>query len=296
MEFYCEDLPQHGVVLIPPSSPDYDPLLADIRRRIEHPVDGSPPIPESMRARISEQDREASAILLNRSQNGIAAIQQVWTFQETIGRSYSSSIGGGSNPSVLLPFGIPERHLKLYGYWQVILPGSKRYLNANGEQAGDNSDVRPPAPDEVWTGGFAGGRTGGGRRRGPMEKVTLTLDGVFFTDGGFAGPNRKGLWEQVVYSAEAHIKVANIARQGHEDGVPPEKILARIEAITGSASDRPPIPRPPSVGSNPEVYRESALQMLAWQIGRAQKSQGDERTVFMLMAWGDAHPPQFHKV
>ena len=296
MEFYCEGLPQHGVVLIPPSSPDYDPLLADIRRRIEHPVDGSPPIPESMRARVSEQDREASAILLNRSQNGIAAIQQVWTFQETIGRSYSSSIGGGSNPSVLLPFGIPERHLKLYGYWQVILPGSKRYLNANGEQAGDNSDVRLPAPDEVWTGGFVGGRAGGGRRRGPMEKVTVTLDGIFFTDGGFAGPNRKGLWEQVVYSAEAHIKVVSIARQGHENGVPPEKILARIEAITGSASDRAPIPPPPSVGSNPEVYREYALQMLAWQIGSAQKSQGDERTVFMLMAWGDAHPPQFHKL
>jgi hypothetical protein len=52
MEFYCEDLPLHGVVLIPPSSPDYDSLLADIQRRIDHPVAGSPPIPESMQARI----------------------------------------------------------------------------------------------------------------------------------------------------------------------------------------------------------------------------------------------------
>ena len=145
MEFYCEDLPQHGVVLIPPSSPEYDPLLADIRRRLNNPVEGSPPIPDSMRAQISDEDAEVSAILLNRSQNGIAAIYQVWTFEEANGRKYSSSIGAGSNPSLLLPFGIPEKSLKLYGYWHVILPGSKRYLNANGEQVGDNTDVRPPA-------------------------------------------------------------------------------------------------------------------------------------------------------
>jgi hypothetical protein len=254
MEFYCEDLPLHGVVLIPPSPPDYDSLLADIQRRIDHPVAGSPPIPESMQARISAEDRETSAILLNHSQNGIAAIQQVWTFQETTGRTYTSSIGSGSNPSVLLPFGVLEKFLKIYGYWHVILPGSKLYLNANGEQVGDNTDVRPPAPDELWTGGFAGGRAGGSRRRGPFAKITLTLDGVFFSYGGFAGPNRKGLWEQVVSRAEAHLQVSNTARQNHDKGVAADRILAQIETITGPASDRLLIPPPPSGSTNPEQY------------------------------------------
>jgi hypothetical protein len=110
MEFHCEDLPQFGVVLVPPSSPEYDRLLADIQWRINHPVEGSPPLPESIRPRILEEDRETSAILLNRSQHGIAAIQQIWNFQEVNGRNYTSSIGGGSNPSVLLPFGFPRRY------------------------------------------------------------------------------------------------------------------------------------------------------------------------------------------
>jgi hypothetical protein len=297
MEFHCEDLPQFGVVLVPPSSPEYDRLLADIQRRINHPVEGSPPLPESIRPRIVEEDRETSAILLNRSQHGIAAIQQVWNFQEANGRTYTSSIGGGSNPSVLLPFGLSEKILKLYGYWQMILPGSKRYLCRNGAAVGDNSDVRPPGPDEVWNGGVGGGGGGGGRSRGSLEKVTLVLDGVFFDDGGFVGPNQKGLWEQVVLSAEAHLQLARIAREGHDGGATPQRILAQIESVTGPATEHPPMPPPSSRGtSTPEAVRESALQRLAWEIGMARKRQGDERTVYMLLAWANESLPHFRKL
>jgi hypothetical protein len=40
MEFRCEDLRQFGVVLIPPSAPEYDAPLSDIRWRVDHPVEG----------------------------------------------------------------------------------------------------------------------------------------------------------------------------------------------------------------------------------------------------------------
>ncbi len=296
MEFHCDDLPQFGVTLIPPSSPDYDRLLLDIQQRFDHPKEGSPPLPASMRPKILE-DRETSAILLNRSQHGIVEIQQVWTFEEVSGRTYTSSIGGGANPSVLLPFGLSEKSLNLYKYWRVILPGSKRYLGRNGQQVGDNSDVRPPGPDEVWTGGGWGmGGAGGARRsRGPLQKVTLTLDGVFFDDGGFARPNQKGLWEQIVMSADAHLRVAAMARQAHDDGENPEKILAAIEAVTGPATDQPP-PPPPGDVRTPESYRESALKRLAWGIGMARKHQGDERAVYTLLAWANEPVPHFHKL
>jgi hypothetical protein len=295
MEFLCEDLPRFGVILVPPSSSEYDRLLGDIQRRIDHSSEIAPSLPESMRPRILEEDRDTSAILLNRSQHGIAEIQEVWTFEEANGRSYTSSIGGGANPSVLLPFGLSEKVLKLYGYWHVILPGSKRYLSRNGEQVGDNSDVRPRGPDEVWTGGGFGVGGGGGRQRsqGPLAKVTLTLDGVFFDDGGFVGLNQKGLWEQVVVSAESHLQLSRIAREGHDKGATPQKILTEIESVTGPATDHPPPPPPPS---NPEAYRESALQRLAWEIGRARNSQGDERTVYMLLAWANEPIPHFRKL
>jgi hypothetical protein len=206
MEFYCEDLPQYGVVLIPPSSAEYDAFVEDIQRRIDHAV----------------EDRETSAVLVNRSENAIAATQVVWTLEQESGRTYTSFIGGGYR-TLLHPFGIPENLLKINGYWNVILPGSKRYLNSDGDQVGDNRDVRPRAPDEVWAGGGVGLGGRGNRYRGPMKKVTLALDGVFFVDGGFAGPNRGKLW------------VAKIAREGHDRGIAPEKILSGIEQVTGPA-------------------------------------------------------------
>ncbi len=294
MEFRCEDLPQHGVVLVPPTSPEYDTLLADIVKRTERPVEGSPPLPPGMRPRIVEEDRSASAILLNRAPVGIAAIYQVWTLQEANRPASTSSIGGGVNPSVLLPFGLPAKQLKLYGYWQVILPGSKRYLTAAGEQAGDNSDVRPPGPNEVWTGGVAGSRGGGGHSYGPLEKVTLTLDGVFFTDGGFAGPNRRGLWEQVVFSAEAHQEVAAIARRGHDAGQSFQSIFADIRDAVGPRPDGPVFP--PHRGGSPEAFRSAARAMLAWKIGSSRQMTGDERTVYTLMGWAGAPVPQFRKL
>jgi hypothetical protein len=161
---------------------------------------------------------------------------------------------------------------------------------------GDNTDVRPPGPEEVWTGGVMGGRGGGNRSRGPMREVTLTLDGVFFSDGGFAGPNRKGLWDQIVSCAEANQRVAALARQGHERGAAPQNILAEIEAVTGTATDRPPEPPGLRGKGAAETYAESALERIAWQIAIYRKGQGDERTVYMLMATGDAHPPHFHKL
>ena len=76
MEFLCEDLRPFGVELIPPSAPEYDALLADIRWRVDDPVEGSPPLLERIRGRINDEDRETSSILVNRSPFGIAAIQQ----------------------------------------------------------------------------------------------------------------------------------------------------------------------------------------------------------------------------
>jgi hypothetical protein len=85
-------------------------------------------------------------------------MQAVWRFETVTGRSYRHSCGMLSVQSLLLSFGRSEDSLlKLFGYWHTILPGSKRYLSESG-MVGDNTDVRPPTPDEKWRGGgIAGG-------------------------------------------------------------------------------------------------------------------------------------------
>jgi hypothetical protein len=299
VNFLCEDLPKQGLVLVPPTSGDYDTLLADIERRMANPIDGSPPYPEQLRPRIYPEDRPTSAILLNRSSKAIAALHVVWRFETETGRSYRHSQGMLSAEGLLLRFGRPDSHLKLHGYWHTILPGSKRYLGRSG-MAGDNTDVRPPAPDEEWRGGMMGatGR-GGGSRDELLRQVTLALDGVFFLDGEFVGPNIDRLFERTVAEAEAHRVVGRIARAGHEQGRSPAEIRAEIERVTGPAPDRPPMDLAfRNAGATLEDFRRAALQTVAYHLAmrrRFPQAPDEEQTVLMVMAWSDTVVPNFRK-
>jgi len=300
VRFLCEDLPQHGLLLVPPSSKDYDVLLADIRHRVNEPVEGSPPFPERFRPRIVAEDLPTSAILLNRSEKAIVGLQAVWRVETETGRSFRHSRGMLSPDRVLLPFEPRDRSaMKLYNYWNTILPGSKRYLAESG-MVGDNTDVRPPADDEKWSGGMiAGGGGGGGAGRDPIRQITLILDAVFFLDGEFVGPDGDKLFERLIAEADAHRLVARIAKDGHAKGLSPAEILAEIEKVTGAAPDRPPMPpgfRNPA--ATPEDLRGSALQNVAFRLGmrrRFPQIGGEEQTVSAIMSWDDAVLPHFRK-
>ncbi|HEY6345152.1 MAG TPA: hypothetical protein VIY49_26960 [Bryobacteraceae bacterium] len=194
MALVCEDLSSYGVVLIPPGSQQYFDLLADIERHLQDRLQGSPPVFPNALSRISEHDTSGSAILVNRTKAAIATVAYFWSRRLPSGRVATSSSLPGTNPSVLLPFLQRERSKKWDAYWNTIFPGSKRLITVGGGVYGDNTDVRPPAADELGP-SFALG-AGGGNNNG--EPIKLTLDGVFFVDGGFAGSNQLGSWDHLV--------------------------------------------------------------------------------------------------
>jgi hypothetical protein len=299
VNFLCEDLPKHGLVLVPPASEEYDRLLADIQRGMANAVDGSPPYPEQFRPRIEPADRPTSAILVNRGSKTIAALHVVWRFETETGRSYRHSHGMLSTQGLLLRFGRPDADLALHRYWHTIFPGSKRYIGESG-MVGDNTDVRLPVGDEQWRGGMiTGGGRGGENRREAVRQVTLVLDGVFFLDGEFVGPNVDRLFEQTVAEAEAHRVVGRIAREGHHHGRRPAEILADIERVTGLAPERPPIGLAfRNAGASQEEFLRAALQRVAYSLGmrrRFPQAPSEEQTVLALMAWSDTVVPNFRK-
>jgi hypothetical protein len=300
MEFRCEDLPQYGLRLAGPSSPDYAAALADLRRHSDQPVSGSPPRPEQFRTHISQEDSSTSAILFNQSKKTIAALQVVWRFETITGHTPRHSRHLLSPQVLLLPFGNPPGSLKVLGYWHAILPGSKRYLSQSG-MVGDNTDVRPPAPEERWPGKggiFGIGRSGGMNLRDPVTQITLSLDGVFFLDGEFVGPNREGLFEETVAVAEAHMLVGKIAREGHDSGRPAAQILAEIEKTTGPAPEEfHGSPGALQNGAKPEEFRQWALQQLAEQFAQEREfpHYSDENQVIGIMGWTETVLPHFRK-
>lgn len=166
---------------------------------------------------------------------------------------------------------------------------------------GDNTDVRLPAEDEKWRGGMGGGR-GGGRRSSPepIRQVTLVLDGVFFADGEFAGPDEGKMFEQTVADAEAHRTVGRIAQEAHDRGLSAAEILAEIEKTTGMAEDIPPMPvRFRNKDANGDDFLKAALEMIAYHLGarrRFPQAPTAEQTVLRVLSWNDALLPTFRKV
>jgi len=286
MDFVCEDLPQYGLPLAPPTAPDYPALLDDIQR---------------LGQSVNAGDRPTSAILLNKSSQSIASLTVVWRFETAGGRSFRHAYGMLSKPALLLPFGESAPSLKIHAYCDTILSGSKRYLAESGI-AGFNTDVRPPASDEQWpedaggTGNVSGWETWSGARTpagDPVERIVLVLDGVFFQDGGFVGPNREKLFEKTIGDAEAHPLVGKIARDGHNKGADPAQILAQIEKATG--------PEPESfdpVGPNPTVddLRQWELQKIAYEFSHGRKVLSAEQLVYATMLWTDAVVPNFRRL
>lgn len=291
MPVTCADLAQYGVALVPPSTTEYFELLADIEQRLRSRPEGSPPIDDATLSRISEHDTSGSAILLNKAKVAIASLAYEW--------SNTMTVLPGTNPSVLLPFGLDERTRKFDAYWNTIFPGSKRLMVCDGSSYGDNTDVRPPGEDELsrgrgWWSVIAG------RLQAETKPEKLTLDGVFFVDGGFAGPNRLGSWEQTVFAADGYVACASLAREARRNGTAPAEFFAQITAFTGQTDDRRMPPLPPrfeeSEPIDPEPIRRRELQMVGRQALHLRKSLGEEVAMKRIEGWASVAAPKFHKL
>ncbi len=275
-------------MLVPPSSPEYGALLVDIEIRLANSLRGSPP-----KTPQPEDSGAPTMILRNVSQTAIAAVSWIWKFELETGQSTSASMSSGGGTSLLLPFGLDERLCKLYSYWHVILPGSKRLIRGL-DWLGDNTDVRPPQPDEYWNGNSIGFRAGP-HRLGPLKAAALMLDGVFFVDGGFAGPDTLRTFDRVTADVEAHVEVAKAARESYNQGLSPAEIVKQIEGVTGPDRGPAPPPRPPS--NRTADFRSYSLRHLASSISLMRQHTGDDdHVISRLMSWTGTPLPHFRRL
>lgn len=136
---------------------------------------------------------------------------------------------------------------------------------------------------------------GRGQRQDRADKVSLTLDAVFFSTGECAGPDTRQLWDRVIAAAELHREVAATARYGVEGAFDVEQILADVEWITGKASHPPPPPGSPGWAAEPGLFRERERWSLASRISHMRTRFGDHKTVSILSDWADAAVPQYRR-
>ena len=263
MQFLCEDLRHAGVVLTP-SSPTQATLVN---------LSGKPIAEWALKCEIE------------------------WLRQQEGGGG--KRVTGGVIPSLMLPFGMTKDWQARTTYWNAILPGSKRLVSCNPlKLTGDNRDVRQPTLEERWRGSTFS-MEGGHREPEPdwqtrARSTKLVLDGVFFADGEFAGPNECQLWEKVIYLAEVYQSVAQTARKLYEAGMEPAALLAEVEKITGKHS--------PQNGplhfrgkATAEEFRQDARSSLAGYLSNRLDMEQDE-IVSDLVGWADTVLPPYLRV
>jgi hypothetical protein len=298
---HYEDAAQAGLILIPPSSPQYAALLTDIRARSIHSASryaGQMGVLSKEHAREAfSREQDTPAVLLNRGEKPIAFIQVLWRHETADGRPYVAGCAWGGGEALLFPLGLTPQARAAFYYWSSIFPGSKRYLPGarGGKMLGDNTDVRPPDEHEIWKGGrvVAGSADGTITTNRPLRPMTISIEGAFFVDGEFAGSNRTMLFEQVTSEAAAYLRVARMARDGKN--VSPHAILTRIERITGKAGDTDPIPLLSPENTTAAAYERQALQKVANHLAVMQTLQTAEQIVRTLAEWADATWPNFRK-
>lgn len=170
---------------------------------------------------------------------------------------------------------------------------------------GDNTDIQPPAPDEL-SANVAFGVGGGGSNNG--EPFKLTLDGVFFIDGGFAGPNQLGSWDHLVAAREAYLSASALARSALQTPALQADFFAHMNKLSGVDTDPqrnippalapPPPPPPPPARNGPD--RESILkyqqQTVAGTALRMRNAQGDAAAIRAIAAWQDVPSPEPHRL
>jgi hypothetical protein len=241
----------------------------------------------------SVEDCESAAILVNRSKKAIVDIDFQWMVSmRGERRNWSVSSSGARLLDLFVTSVFYPENWALQRYLAVILPGSKR-LVLSGELVGDNTDVELPPRRDKPGGWFS---VSHGAHRTPPEgarSLTLTLDGIFFEDGEFSGPNRLGAWERVSIRFEVWREVARIARSAHDRGIGSSAALAEIEAYTGAFTDRPQLHL--LARGNPKEQRIVFKSLVAARVQNWRRVRSDEEIVLQFSALHDAPWPRLRR-
>jgi hypothetical protein len=280
-----EDFPQAGLVLIGPSSSDYNSLVSQIKAR------SSPTPPQSDFE--TPEDPNRSVVFINKSEKPVALLQVLWHFAFADGREAVGACAWAGSELLLLPFDVTPQNKSAMKYSSAILPGSKRYITNAGNVIGDNTDVRPPSDDEIAKGGGISGSGGGYLDPKPFTRLTISIEGAFFDSGEFAGTNRTKLFEQIVAEANARAKIIEMARQKGKSA------SAILDEIQSSARELKTRPRPlliPDPNMPISVYEQRAFFDLATNIENTRAFKGDSQTLGLILNWASSELPAFRKL
>jgi hypothetical protein len=266
IKVHKKDLPEHGLRIVGPSDPSYDALLS---ARLKGETN-----------EVINQLKPFSFFVENRSERTVVAYAVQWCFTKLDGTN-ECSIKSLVNPKALMDGDdIPEEMIEQSGR---IRPNSVSFFSLISPDGSGLFRVHA-RPDEVeqFKKGVQPDRMTLLRRYGDelakYSDVMLSIDGAFFDDGTFVGPDTTGFFDKTKAEIDAQYDLLSEIARRLSSGKSGGDILNEL----ADASQRPGV-RINSKSSAADYY-DFHKKRLANELSRSRSVVGDEKALAMALS------------
>lgn len=207
VSFGVKDFPAHGVSLIGPSDPSFAGMVA-----------------KHASAKSASRDDSGSVFLKNTGNRAIVGHRIKW---ECVDSSGDVSTGAVSNivSWIFLHGEEADRRLALNRSDEIIKPGSTWLLSpGHPAQPLEDGGGEIPAESASDEGGMAGTLT-------QCVRVTVIVDGIFFDDGTFIGPDTTDFFTEVKSQMDARHEILRGVQNDLKAGKKAGEIFRGLEKI-----------------------------------------------------------------
>ena len=241
VQFNKRDLPKQRVRIITSSDPEFDAARAGY-----------------FNDESSSEQSPLSIFILNEGTKTVIGYALVWQTVLKNGQ-IRTSVTRYSEPGVLM--GIPKPADQRFKHQRAIEPNSVRLIALTEVSPGhSNSAIGIGSTHDELT---------------DATDVTVSLDGVFFDDGTFVGPNTTGFFEGIQATVNAKLDLLKDVAIASENGKADE-VLAQIRE-KGLRGDDPP----PST-STPDDYYRHYTKLFAQEIADMETVYGKNKVTEYL--------------
>lgn len=220
-----KDLPEHGLTIITPSDPRFDEEMSAFLGGADGGL-----------GRDLEAVRPFCAFLRNTSAEEVVAYKLKWELMGSDGQvmtRYTSTL----NPAKLMGEEVPggvetgrevRPNASRFIAWEASLTS---LLHARRDDQGG-----PPTPATQKRAAILTALADAiGREMAPVVGVTVSIDGAFFADGTFVGPDADHTFAEVQGYVEAKLDLALLVESGKRQGRSPAEIIEQLSAGLGGA-------------------------------------------------------------
>jgi hypothetical protein len=267
-------IPEHGLVMIAPSDPTFESHLSDLTRHKPNPV--------------IEAIKPFSVFVTNISKKTVVAYQIKWIVVKSDGKIYTRETGGYNLQALMDGDRSGVEEMSRTGVY-AIEPDSTRYVSLLSSLSKDN---------DASIGGYAGGGDSStitrlqqsmqGENLAPIlenilgdlqhcTSITVSIDGVFFEDGTFVGPDSTQFFEQTSAIVDAKRDLLEEIDFGVKHGRSLKDVFRDVEEL----SNKPHSIKAP--GATPTEYYNDFKTFFAQEAMNVKQTLGKEKAIGLLL-------------